>query len=160
MRPICRPGWRRAVGMVGFSRLVLVALGALALAAGDVPPAVAAEATPVPSIPSPPSPLPKAKAKVGTPAQDAAQCAWTGTHVVTLLAREDVVAAGEYLRFYQTFKCPDAHLAEALGCVVSNQFPAEAPARDLVERARLCWSTPSTKFLEPPAGDAGKPATQ
>lgn len=141
----------QGMGMPGLSS-IFVRLAALALVAGVSLPAAAAEQMTVPPVP----PKAKAKPKPNPPAEDAPQCAWTGTHVITLLAREDVVAAGEYLRFYQTFKCPEPHLAEALGCVISAQAQSDEPARELVERAKLCWNNPSMKFLEAPAGEAPK----
>lgn len=133
---------------------IFVRLAALALVAGVSLPADAAEQMTVPPVP----PKAKARPKPAPPAEDAPQCTWTGTHVITLLAREDVLAAGEYLRFYQTFKCPEPYLADALGCVISAQAQSDEPARELVERARLCWNNPSMKFLEAPkAGEAAKP---
>ena len=142
-------------------------LSALALLAGASVPASAAEPYPAPSRPnaaaqSKPKPRPAADSgpKAKLPAEQTPQCVWTGSHVITLLAREDVVAAGEYLRFYQTFKCPAARLADALGCMVAAQDVAAGPGREVTERARVCWSNPAMRFLETPTGEVGTPAAK
>jgi hypothetical protein len=82
-------------------------------------------------------------AKEYTPAE--AECAWVGKRVTGLLARDDVQAAGEFLRFYTMFHCPVAHLGLAFRCAVrdGNEGAGEA-APDRIER---CWQDPTTRIF-------------
>lgn len=86
---------------------------------------------------------------------EAPECAFTGKRVVSLLSRDDVVAATEFHEFYQAFDCPVLHLAAAFGCAVDVPEGVEEPVNDRVER---CWEQPSSRPLPvvtaPPAPGA------
>jgi hypothetical protein len=99
------------------------------------------------------------------------QCTWLGKRVMLLLAREDVVAAGEFSRFYVGFGCPETHLGNAFGCLIAAEIPAadfrkaldaqaSPEARKAAEtaaveakkgtalRADQCWADPETPLPE------------
>lgn len=123
-------------------------LAALALLGLTTAPVLAAE-----------QPVPERKPTKGTITlvnrAEAPECAFTGKRVVSLLSRDDVVAATEFHEFYQAFDCPALHLAAAFGCAVDVPEGVEEPVNDRVER---CWEQPSSRPLvsiAPPAATGG-----
>lgn len=125
---------------------------------------------PVPAK-KPAPPAVASAAPVGAPAKTAenlaatGQCAWLGKRILLLLARDDVVAAGDFSRFYVGFGCPEDHLGKAFGCLVAFEAPlvdlrkaldgqASPEARKAAEnavteakktmsqRADQCWADP------------------
>lgn len=140
------------LGMYRMFRIAtpLAALALIGLAAAPL--ALAAE-----------QPMPERKPAKGTITlvnrAEAPECAFTGKRVVSLLSRDDVVAATEFREFYQAFDCPSLHLAAAFGCAVDVPEGAEEPVNDRVER---CWEQPSSRPLltvAPPPAPAGDAAT-
>ncbi|GAA0600657.1 hypothetical protein [Caenispirillum bisanense] len=139
-------------------------LAVLALIGMTAGPALAAE-----------QPVPDRKPTKGTITlvnrAEAPECAFTGKRVVSLLSRDDVVAATEFRQFYQAFDCPGLHLAAAFGCAVDVPEDVEEPVNDRIER---CWEQPSSRPLptvaapaeaapaaDAPAADAaGKPPAE
>lgn len=125
-----------------------------------------------PALAAADKPLPERKPAKGTITlvnrAEAPECAFTGKRVVSLLSRDDVVAATEFQQFYQAFDCPGLHLAAAFGCAVDVPEGVEEPVNDRVER---CWDQPSSRPLmtvtapddaatgEVPAADAKAPAS-
>jgi len=99
-----------------------------------------------------PVPLPPAEA---TSAQT--ECAWVGKRVVSLLVRDDVDTATDFTRFYAMFRCPEAHIGEALACVVSDPAAAREGTA-LTEHVDLCWANPSTRLLPQKPPNPDKPA--
>lgn len=93
------------------------------------------------------------------PALAQAECAWVGKRVVSLLVRDDVDTASDFTRFYAMFRCPEAHIAATLACVVSDPGAAREGAA-LTEHVDLCWANPTTRLLpqKPPNPDRPAPA--
>lgn len=114
-----------------------------------------------PDKPAQPTGAAKAEAKakpaaVESPKEHPAsevECAWIGKRITGLLARDDVQAANEFLKFYTMFHCPAPHLGLAFRCTVRDGNGGGADgAADRVER---CWQDPTVRFfpnkLETPA---------
>ncbi|MBI2977553.1 MAG: hypothetical protein HYY38_01680, partial [Rhodospirillales bacterium] len=76
-------------------------------------------AAPAPSVQPAPSP-PKRPAP---PAKPSPGCTWLGVRVVQSLIRDDLVAAGDFQRLYQSFGCPQQQLRITLDCVVKYGTP-------------------------------------
>jgi len=76
----------------------------------------------------------------GKPAARDPECAFTGKRIVSSLARDDVDAAQKFVRFYEMFSCPAAHLREAFRCAVAGGAPA--PGKVLSDRVEQCWDKP------------------
>ena len=95
-----------------------------------------------PEQPPPPA------ARDGEPAV-AAECAWIGKRIVSLLVRDDAMAAGDFLPFYLRFHCPEERIGKSFGCVVRN---GEATP----ERVEMCWADPSTIVPQPSKEPASK----
>lgn len=96
--------------------------------------------------------------KDGEPAM-AAECAWVGKRIVSLLTRDDAMTAGDFMPFYLRFGCPEAHVGKSFGCVVRNG--ESAPNDVLADRIEKCWDDPDARFPKlstetPP--DASTPA--
>jgi hypothetical protein len=74
----------------------------------------------------------------------AAECAWIGKRIVSLLVRDDAMAAGDFVPFYLRFHCPDDRIGKAFGCIVRT---GEAtPNEVLAERIDQCWTNPDVRF--------------
>lgn len=116
-------------------------------------------------------PLPRRKPSPPAPGQSARgpaykeECVWVGKRVVSLLARDDAMAANDFMPFYSQFGCPQEHIAKAFACVVTNKDPSENEA--LADRIDICWDNtdaefPATPPAEEPGGgkdsESGKPA--
>ncbi|MFO1154015.1 MAG: hypothetical protein U1E42_10205 [Rhodospirillales bacterium] len=132
---------------------------------GQSSPPTAAPPVPTPA-PSPTAPLtenrnkervtpqrrpeqpPPTGAQDGEPAM-AAECAWIGKRIVSLLVRDDAMAAGDFLPFYLRFHCPEERIGKTFGCVVRN---GEATP----ERVELCWADPSIVIPKPPKEPAAE----
>ena len=92
--------------------------------------------------------------KDGEPVQ-AAECAWVGKRIVSLLTRDDAMTAGDFMPFYLRFGCPESRVGKAFGCVVRN---GEAAPNDvLAERIEKCWDNPDVRF--PKLATEPKPET-
>lgn len=76
------------------------------------------------------------------------ECVWVGKRIVNLLARDDAMAANDFVPFYGQFGCPGDHLAKAFGCVVTNTDPSENEA--LAARIDACWDDPKAEFPQEP----------
>lgn len=97
-------------------------------------------AQPKKPYPKPPYPPPKP----GT--ARAPECAWTGQRLVSVLLRDDVLAARGFLEFYNSFDCPTAHLGRAFGCAI----PAAGNGAEAVQRQiESCWKDPD--YIAEPA---------
>ena len=153
-----RPAWLGTalvvcvLGMAG----TIIPTGAQAQGGPSSPPTA-----PPPSAPSPTAPLtenrnkeravpqrrpdqsPPPEARDGEPAI-AAECAWIGKRIVSLLVRDDAMAAGDFLPFYLRFHCPEERVGKSFGCVVRN---GEATP----DRVEQCWADPSIVIPKPPA---------
>ncbi|MEO5336068.1 MAG: hypothetical protein H7841_04100 [Magnetospirillum sp. WYHS-4] len=85
-------------------------------------------------------------------AASTSQCTWLGKRVLLLLAREDVVAAGDFSRFYVWFGCPDDHISKAFGCLMA----AEVPVVDMRKALDSQASPEARKAAETVAAEAKK----
>jgi hypothetical protein len=104
------------------------------------PPEKPAKERPAPQRRPEPAPV---EGKDGEPAQ-VAECAWAGKRIVSLLARDDAMTAGDFMPFYLRFGCPEGHVGKSFGCVVRN---GEAAPNDvLAERIEKCWVDPDVRF--------------
>jgi hypothetical protein len=82
------------------------------------------------------------------PATDPAnsdQCAWIGQRIISLLIRDDAMAAGDFSPFYVKFGCSEEHLGLAFGCLAANLVPAENGA--LADQAEECWRDPAVRYV-------------
>ena len=124
--------------------------GAPATTIAQAKPAASATAE-KPAMPAikPPSP---ARKRGSGPRNDNADCAWTGKRTVQLLARDDLIAADGFFKFYQAFGCPVPHLGDAFACTVDGL--GEAEARELDKRTAACWADPS---LTPQPAETAEP---
>lgn len=148
----------------GAALLVSAAAGAAEKSGAQAPAKKAAAAAPAAAA----SALPGKAAEVAAMSK---QCIWLGKRVMLLLAREDVVAAGEFSRFYVGFGCPEEHLGNAFGCLIAAEIPAADFRKALdaqaspearkaaetaaveakkvtVQRADQCWADPETPLPE------------
>jgi hypothetical protein len=98
-----------------------------------------------------PEPPPPPGPRDGEPAV-AAECAWIGKRIVSLLVRDDAMAAGDFLPFYLRFHCPEERIGKSFGCVVRN---GEATP----ERVELCWADPSIIIPKPPKEPSAEPSS-
>jgi hypothetical protein len=134
---------------------------------GQTPPPTAAPPSATPA-PSPTAPLTEDRSKERTVPQRrpeqppppgprdgepavAAECAWIGKRIVSLLVRDDAMAAGDFLPFYLRFHCPEERIGKSFGCVVRN---GEATP----ERVELCWADPSIIIPKPPKEPSAEPS--
>lgn len=108
-------------------------------------------------------PAPRRKPSPPVPGQSARgpaykeECVWVGKRVVSLLSRDDAMAASDFMPFYSQFSCPQEHIAKAFACVVTDKDPSENEA--LADRIDVCWDNPDAEFpLNSPGEDsaAGK----
>lgn len=91
---------------------------------------------------------------------NAAECAWLGKRIIQLLSRDDVVTAGEFRQFYESFGCSNAHLGAAFGCAIEGADGSESCA-SRSQCVDLCWTSPSASTLDkapPPKTESAKPA--
>lgn len=159
------------------ARFVSLLSGVALLVSAAAADAAEKSGAPAPAKKAPPAaatPGAVASAAPGKAAEVAAmskQCIWLGKRVMLLLAREDVVAAGEFSRFYVGFGCPEEHLGHAFGCLIAAEIPAadfrkvldaqaSPEARKAAEtaaveakkvtaqRADQCWADPETPLPE------------
>ena len=91
----------------------------------------------------------------------APECAWLGHRIIQVLARDDLVAAGDFIRFYRDFGCSVLYLGRAFGCSVNAALPEKA--KDLGDRVAACWRDPTyatTGGMEGPAAPAPTPTVK
>lgn len=133
-------------------RLPSLAAAAL-IGFGLLSPAAASAATAEQPVPE----RKPSRAATITPASRAEvpECTFIGKRIVSLLSRDDIVAATEFREFYEAFDCPTLHLSAAFGCAVDVPEATEEPAADRVER---CWQSPSSRPLLPPSVPAAAAA--
>jgi hypothetical protein len=75
-------------------------------------------------------------------AAGAPECVWTGRRIVSLLWRDDIDTARQYIDLYDRFKCSQDHLKMVFRCLI-KQGPLDAKAPDhLATRVQNCWITP------------------
>lgn len=110
--------------------------------AEPTPSAQAAE--PAPSAQPAPSP-PKRPAP---PTKPSAGCTWLGVRTVQALMRDDLVAASDFQRLYQSFGCPQQQLRVTLDCVVKYGTPISSG--QVQELVNACWERPAQPVIPAP----------
>ncbi|MBL27865.1 MAG: hypothetical protein CMM50_10005 [Rhodospirillaceae bacterium] len=75
-------------------------------------------------------------------------CGWLGRRVVTVLLRDDLIAAQGFMDIYTRFDCPVPHLGLAFGCSVPAAGLESAEAME--NRVAACWSDPTGAAAEEP----------
>ena len=86
------------------------------------------------------------------------QCQWLGKRIISLLIRDDAMAANDFAPFFVRFDCPEQLLADAFGCVAANAALLEN--NGLSEQINACWQDPTVRLAktEDSAGDTpGQP---
>jgi hypothetical protein len=81
------------------------------------------------------------------------QCSWIGKRIISLLVRDDAMAADDFSPFYVKFGCPEPHLSKAFGCLVANLLTMENSA--LADQADECWRDPNVRYV--PVNDGKSP---
>lgn len=82
----------------------------------------------------------------GKTATTSDQCQWLGKRIISLLIRDDAMAANDFTPFYVRFGCPEALLADAFGCVAANVALLEN--NGLSEQINACWQDPSVRLTK------------
>ncbi len=130
-----------------------VAMKHSAPAVAETPAESAPSAQPVPAPPKRPAP----------PAKPSPGCSWLGVRTVQALIRDDLVAASDFQRLYQSFGCPQQQLRITLDCVVKYGTPI-SPGQ-VPELVNACWERPAQpavpapgpQMLDKPKTDKPKP---
>jgi hypothetical protein len=86
----------------------------------------------------------------------APECAWIGQRIVHLLARDDAVAANDFMPFYLRFGCPEERVGKAFGCIVRSGDGALQEM--MAERVAKCWADPSIELPKASPAEAQPPA--
>ena len=148
--------WAYAVGAILFASTFLASVEAKAKRDIQVSQAedVQLAQKPAPTSPKKPSQPQKEEPEAERKPASESECAWVGKRITGLLARDDVQAASEFLRFYSSFDCPVQHLGKAFGCVVSGADVSAEAAGDRVDR---CWFDPTTRVFPPRSDAPAKP---
>ena len=123
-------------------------------AAPEAAPPEAPEPGEAPSAPAEPQ---EAAAPPAVNPLDSA-CGWLGRRAVTVLLRDDLIAAEGFLDVYRRFDCPMPHLGLAFGCSVPAAGLESAEAME--DRVAACWIDPMGVAAEkpPPSAPAQPPA--
>ncbi len=103
----------------------------------------AERARPLPRPRQPALPVAPDDAKMATTSD---QCQWLGKRIISLLIRDDAMAANDFTPFYVRFGCPEALLADAFGCVAANVALLEN--NGLSEQINACWQDPNVRLTK------------
>jgi len=163
---------KRIRGLAGIG-LAALALMPLSPAVADDIAKPAAAAQEKASAPTPPPASPKAageakaaaaakaQAQTAAPAKPAFAAPWecirTGQRVIAALTRDDTGAASQFFAFYNAFKCPQPHLAQAFGCLVKYQKTNPTIASPAPEVVSQCWDDPAALPRAPAPTPAPEP---
>lgn len=98
-----------------------------------------------------PQPRPRQPALTVTPddgktAATSDQCQWLGKRIISLLIRDDAMAANDFTPFFVRFGCPEQLLADAFGCVAANAALLEN--NGLSEQINVCWQDPTVRLVK------------
>lgn len=99
--------------------------------------------------------LPAADSSRPEPPQ-APECAWIGQRIVHLLARDDAVAANDFMPFYLRFGCPEERVGKAFGCIVRS---GDGTVQEMMaERVAKCWADPNIELPKTSPAKSQQPA--
>jgi hypothetical protein len=143
----------RMSALAAFASVLILSFAASAAAqykgesAKDPPVAVkdpaAERARPQPRPRQPALPVASDDAKAATTSD---QCQWLGKRIISLLIRDDAMAANDFTPFYVRFGCPETLLADAFGCVAANVALLEN--NGLSEQINACWQDPTVRLAK------------
>lgn len=91
------------------------------------------------------------------PGPDSPECSWAGERILSLLWRDDIRTASDYLDLYDRFDCPSEHVPLAFRCLVKVGVSPEQGDPGLPTRARACWVDPA---LDPASLQQAAPAAE
>jgi hypothetical protein len=124
----------------------------LAVAAAAAP-AAAQDGAPPPGAPAdgpsgdgarPESPQDAAEAATEeVPTAASPECQWAGQRILSLLWRDDIRTATDFLDIYDRFACPPDHVAVAFRCLVKIGVSPDQGDPGLPRRAQACWGDPN-----------------
>lgn len=97
------------------------------------------------------------------PGPDSPECTWAGERILSLLWRDDIRTATDFIDLYDRFDCPSEHIPAAFRCLVKVGVSPEQGDPGLPTRANACWANPavdpaSLKPAAAPAADGGEAA--
>lgn len=76
------------------------------------------------------------------PGPESPECTWAGERILSLLWRDDIRTASDFLDLYDRFDCPSEHIPLAFRCLVQVGVSPEQGDPGLPTRARACWAKP------------------
>lgn len=88
------------------------------------------------------------------PGPDSPECRWAGERILSLLWRDDVRTASDFIELYDRFDCPSEHIPVAFRCLVKVGVSPEQGDPGLPTRAEACWADPA---LDPGSLQASTP---
>jgi len=93
------------------------------------------------------------------PAADSPECQWAGERILSLLWRDDIRTASDFLDLYDRFECPTERVARSFRCLVKIGVSPDQGDPGLPRRAKACWADPN---LDPASlkAEAATPAGQ
>lgn len=89
------------------------------------------------------------------PGPDTPECRWAGSRILSLLWRDDIRTAGDFLNLYDRFACPSDHVPVAFRCLIRIGVQTDQGDQGLPARAAACWADPD---LDPASLPAAQPA--
>lgn len=77
------------------------------------------------------------------PGPDSPECTWAGERILSLLWRDDIRTATDFIDLYDRFDCPSEHIPAAFRCLVKVGVSPEQGDPGLPTRANACWANPA-----------------
>ena len=77
------------------------------------------------------------------PGPDSPECQWAGERILSLLWRDDIRTATDFLNLYDRFACPPDQVAVAFRCLVKVGVSPDQGDPGLPQRAQACWANPA-----------------
>ena len=90
------------------------------------------------------------------PGPDSPECSWAGERILSLMWRDDIRTASDFLDLYDRFDCPSEHVPIAFRCLVKVGVSPEQGDPGLPARVHACWVDPALDpaSLQPAAAAA------
>jgi hypothetical protein len=89
------------------------------------------------------------------PGADSPECSWAGERILSLMWRDDIRTASDFLDLYDRFDCPSEHVPIAFRCLVKVGVSPEQGDPGLPARVHACWVDPA---LDPASLQPAAPA--
>lgn len=92
------------------------------------------------------------------PGPESPECRWAGERILSLLWRDDIRTATDFIDLYDRFDCPSEHIPVAFRCLVAVGVSPEQGDPGLPTRANACWANPGLDpaTLQPAAAPAAE----